>query len=29
MNVMTKHNGVPGEFYTREQTLQSIEEIVA
>ena len=28
MNVMTKHNGVPGEFYTREQTLQSIEEII-
>jgi F-type H+/Na+-transporting ATPase subunit beta len=29
MNVMTKHNGVPGDFFTREQTLQSIEEIVA
>lgn len=29
MNVMTKHNGVEGEFYTREQTLQSIEEIIA
>ncbi|CAN5634461.1 F0F1 ATP synthase subunit beta [soil metagenome] len=29
MNVMTKHTGVPGEFYTREQTLQSIEEIIA
>lgn len=29
MNVMTKHNGVPGEYYTREQTLQSIEEIIA
>lgn len=28
MNVMTKHNGVEGEFYTREQTLQSIEEII-
>ncbi len=28
MNVMTKHNGVKGEFYTREQTLQSIEEII-
>ncbi len=28
MNVMTKHNGVPGEFYNREQTLQSIEEII-
>lgn len=29
MNVMTKHNGIPGDFFTREQTLQSIEEIVA
>lgn len=29
MNVMTKHTGVPGEFSTREQTLQSIEEIIA
>lgn len=29
MNVMTKHNGVPGEYYTREETLQSIEEIIA
>ncbi len=29
MNVMTKHNGVPGDYFTREQTLQSIEEIVA
>jgi F-type H+-transporting ATPase subunit beta len=29
MNVMTKHNGVPGDFFTREQTIQSIEEIVA
>lgn len=28
MNVMTKHNGVEGEFYSREQTLQSIEEII-
>ncbi len=28
MNVMTKHNGVEGEFYTRDQTLQSIEEII-
>lgn len=28
INVMTKHNGVPGDFYTREQTLTSIEEIV-
>jgi F-type H+-transporting ATPase subunit beta len=29
MSVMTKHNGVPGDFFTREQTLQSIEEIIA
>lgn len=29
MNVMTKHNGVPGDFFTREQTLASIEEIIA
>lgn len=29
MNVMTKHSGVPGDFFTREQTLQSIEEIIA
>jgi F-type H+-transporting ATPase subunit beta len=28
MNVMTKHNGVEGEFFTRDQTLQSIEEII-
>lgn len=28
MNVMTKHTGVEGDFFTREQTLQSIEEIV-
>ncbi len=28
MNVMTKHNGVPGDFFTREQTLESIEEII-
>lgn len=28
MNVMTKHNGIPGEFYTREETLKSIEEII-
>jgi F-type H+-transporting ATPase subunit beta len=28
MNVMTKYNDVPGEFYTREETLRSIEEIV-
>jgi F-type H+-transporting ATPase subunit beta len=29
MHVMEKHNGVPGEFSSREQTLQSIEEIIA
>ena len=29
MFVMTKHTGVEGEFYSREQTLQSIEEIIA
>ncbi len=29
MHVMEKHNGVAGDFFTREQTLQSIEEIVA
>lgn len=29
MNVMTKHSGVEGDFFTREQTLQSIEEIIA
>lgn len=28
MFVMTKHNGLPGEFFTREQTLNSIEEII-
>ncbi len=28
MNVMTKHNGVPGDFFTREETLKSIEEII-
>ncbi len=28
MFVMTKHNGLPGEFFTREQTLKSIEEII-
>ncbi len=28
MFVMTKHTGVPGDFYTREQTLKSIEEIL-
>jgi F-type H+/Na+-transporting ATPase subunit beta len=29
MNVMTKHTGVAGDFFTRDQTLQSIEEIIA
>ena len=29
MTVMTKHTGVPGEFATREETLRSIEEIIA
>lgn len=29
MNVMTKMNGIPGDFFTRDQTLQAIEEIVA
>jgi F-type H+/Na+-transporting ATPase subunit beta len=29
MTVMTKHTGVPGEFYNREETLKSIEEIIA
>lgn len=28
MNVMTKMNGVPGDFFSREDTLKSIEEIV-
>lgn len=28
MNVMTKHTGIPGDFYSREETLKSIEEIV-
>ncbi len=28
MNVMTKHNGVPGDFFSREETLKSIEEIL-
>lgn len=28
MHVMEKHNGIPGDFFTREQTLQSIEEII-
>jgi F-type H+-transporting ATPase subunit beta len=29
MTVMTKHTGVPGDYFTRDQTLQSIEEIIA
>lgn len=29
MHVMEKHNGVPGQSFTRDQTLASIEEIVA
>jgi len=28
MSVMTKHNGIPGDYFTREQTLKSIEEIL-
>lgn len=28
MNVMTKHNGIPGDYFTREETLKSIEEII-
>jgi F-type H+-transporting ATPase subunit beta len=28
MNVMTKHTGVPGDYFTREETLKSIEEIL-
>jgi F-type H+/Na+-transporting ATPase subunit beta len=28
MHVMEKHNGIPGDFFSREQTLQSIEEII-
>jgi F-type H+-transporting ATPase subunit beta len=29
MNVMEKMNGIKGDFFTREQTLKSIEEIIA
>lgn len=29
LNVMTRNNGVKGDFFTREETLRSIEEIVA
>lgn len=28
MNVMTKHTGLPGDFFSREETLKSIEEIL-
>lgn len=28
MSVMTKHTGIAGEYFTREQTLTSIEEII-
>jgi len=28
MSVMTKHTGVKGDFFSREDTLKSIEEIV-
>ncbi|MEK7059165.1 MAG: F0F1 ATP synthase subunit beta [Patescibacteria group bacterium] len=28
MHVMTKHNGIEGDFFTREDTLKSIEEII-
>jgi F-type H+-transporting ATPase subunit beta len=28
MFVMEKHNGIPGESFTRDQTLASIEEII-
>ncbi len=28
MNVMTKHNGIQGDYFTREETLKSIEEII-
>ena len=29
MNVMEKHIGIPGETYTREETLKSIEDIIS
>jgi F-type H+/Na+-transporting ATPase subunit beta len=28
MSVMTKHTGIPGDYFSREETLKSIEEIV-
>jgi len=28
MHVMTKHSGIPGDYFSREETLKSIEEIV-
>jgi F-type H+-transporting ATPase subunit beta len=28
MSVMTRHNGIPGDFFSREETLKSIEEII-
>ena len=28
MHIMTKQNGVPGEFFSREETLKSVEEIL-
>ncbi len=28
MNVMTKHTGIPGDYFSREETLKSIEEII-
>lgn len=28
MNVMTKQSGIPGEFFSRDETLKSIEEII-
>ena len=28
MNVMTKHTGIKGDFFSREDTLKSIEEII-
>ncbi|HUY85241.1 MAG TPA: F0F1 ATP synthase subunit beta, partial [Candidatus Dormibacteraeota bacterium] len=28
MHVMTRHNGIPGDFFSREDTLKSIEEII-